>query len=134
MRTAHYPNDTLDDLLALGADVLTSAPCARQVPYSPRDAARSLVGVVSWIQRKVGVPGMQSALAKLVRHTDAWRPDVQFRDLPVESDGTVDEYVAMVAVFASGLLHIFAPATLRSAMAFWATERDVAVWREVCSA
>ena len=74
-------------------------------------------------------------MAELVRHVDAWRPGSTFmRDLPTNYNGSVDEWVAMVAVVSSSLVHAYGPANMRAAMAFWASERDPAQWQQIVEA
>lgn len=135
MPTAEFhKHDSLeDDLLALACDVPTSAPCQRE-HGSARDAARAIAGLVSWVANRVGVVRMQEVMAELARHVDAWRPGNFMRDLPTGYNGMVDEHVALVAVVTSSLVHAYTPASLRSAMAFWATERDPAQWQLVVEA
>lgn len=135
MSTAMFhKHDSLeDDLLALACDVPTSAPCLRE-QGSARDAARAISGLVGWVANRVGLIRMQEVFAELARHVDAWRPGNFMRDLPTGYNGTVDEYVAMVAVVSSSLVHAYSPANLRAAMAFWATERDPAQWQAMVEA
>jgi hypothetical protein len=124
-----HKHDDRDDLLALASDV-TASPASPWSSTTARDVARTLVGVAAWVSSKVGVDGMQERMALLVRHEPAWQSGLG--NLPTQSDGTVDELVALIAVIATSFL--FEPKKLRSAMAFWATERDVSVWQQVAAA
>lgn len=124
-----HKDDERDDLLALASDVTSST--LSTFSLTARDAARALVGVVGWATRSVGIDGMQERMALLVRHKDAWSSGL--RDLPTGYDGRVDEHIVMIAVFASGLMPLMGVGNLRAAMAFWATERDAAIWQQVAA-
>jgi hypothetical protein len=56
------------------------------------------------------------------------------RALPTQYNGAVDENIVLVAVIVSSLERAFGAQNLRSAMAFWATERDPATWQAVVEA
>ena len=125
---AIHKNDDRDDLLALASDVAASLPCAYR-QGNARDAARALAGLASWIANRTSVERMRQCMAALVRHPAAWRHTALMRDLPTQYDGFVDEWVALLAVVSSSLAPAFGVVNLRSAMAFWATERDPAQWQ-----
>jgi len=128
-----HKHDERDDLLALGSDVMASPASSSLAVLTARDAARALVGVAGWVSRRVGVDGMQERMGMLVRHAGAWTAEGCLHDIPVQYDGRVDEHLALIAVVASGLWTLFGPSKLRSAMAFWATERDSAVWQQLAA-
>lgn len=135
MSTATFrKHDERDDLLALGADVHTSAPATARPILTAREAARALVGVIGWVSHRSSTLEMQDLLAQLVRHDPAWEPGAMFRALPLRYDGRVDELMALVASVASGLVPLFGVGPLRAAMAFWATETDPAIWQTVAAA
>jgi hypothetical protein len=125
---AFHKHDDRDDLLALASDVTSSLPCAYR-QGNARDAARALAGLAGWVANRTSVVRMQECMSALVRHPGAWRHGAVMRDLPVQYNGLVDEHVALVAVVASSLAPAFGVVNLRSAMAFWATERDPAAWQ-----
>lgn len=127
-------NDEMDDLLALGADVLASAPASQRPSMTAREAARALVGVVGWLSKRRGVLEMQETMASLARTAGAWAPERPFCVLPTTTSGLVAEDVALVASVCSGLAPLFGLRVLRSAVAFWATETDPAIWRDVAAA
>jgi hypothetical protein len=104
---------------------VTSAPAVRRGEMSAREAAAALTGVISWIVRSSSIDTMQAAVAELVRFEPAWR--TSFGCLP-SVNGAVDSNVSMIAIVARGLLELAGPTNLRAALAFWACERDVAIW------
>jgi len=128
---AFRKNDEIDDLLALSADVMSSGPVTTHA-LTAREAARALVGVVGWVSRQTDVLTMQEAMAALARHTPAWEHN--FASFPIRHDGLVDRNVALIACVCSGLVRLFGARSLRSAVAFWATETDAAVWQTVAEA
>lgn len=129
-------DDDREALAALAHDVLCSPATpvldrADLRALTARDAARAMIGVAGWVARRVGVDAMQERMSLLVRHEPAW--ETNLHDMPVGYDGRVDEYVALIAVVVSGLLPLFGVARVRSAMAFWATERDSSVWQQIAA-
>jgi hypothetical protein len=126
-----------DALVALAHDVMCTEPSNlvasgnTRAWLTARDAARATVGIAAWVARKVGVDGMQERMAILVRHELAWSTNLH--DMPISFDGGVDEQVALIATVVSGLIPVFGARSLRSALAFWATERDPSVWQQIAA-
>lgn len=126
-----HKHDERDDLLALASDVYVSPASETAKDLTARDVARLLVGPIGWVTSKVGVDGMQERVAKLVRHAPLWSSGMG--QMPLEVDGKVDELTALIAVCASGLYQLVGADKLKSAMAFWATERDASVWQQIAA-
>lgn len=131
---AYRPNDDLDDLLALSADVMSSAPATTKPVMTAREAARAIVGITGWVSRRSGQNAMQKAMADIARHVDAWRPASPFHSLPTRYDGRVDENVVLISCVISSLVPLFGLGPLRAAVAFWATENDPAIWQSIAEA
>lgn len=126
--TAHahkYWKNDLDDLRARAADIETS-PAVRRDLVSPRECARVMLGVVSYVQRAYSLEEMQASCADLARDDRAWKSSL--RDLPSEG-GIVKQSTFLIAVTCAGLLGIANEAAIRSALAFWATETDPSTWQ-----
>ncbi len=117
-------------LLAMAADVTASLPCAYR-PGNPRDAARAMMGIAAWVLNRIGLDAMQSRMGEIARHDPAWTGTAFMRSLPTGPDGRVDEYIAMIATVAAPLIAMHGATNLRSAMAWWATERDAAAWQAI---
>jgi len=96
---------------------------------SARTAARLLFGAVGLSAGQYGLDETQNACAELVGSAEAWR--TKFRVLPRLPDGTVPPALMLIAVMARGILPLAGPEALRAALAFWASERDPEVWREM---
>lgn len=88
-----------------------------------RSAAKLLYGAVSLVAQRYGLQAMREACASLAGCDKAWASHL--RDLPA-GDG-----VEVIAIVARGILLMSGPADLRSALAFWASERDPAIWCRV---
>lgn len=133
--TANFrKNDLRDDLLALAVDVMTSVVASAKPSMTAREAARAVVGLVGWVSKRSGVLAMQDAMSDLARHGDAWNPEHPFRSLPTRYDGRVDENLALIASVISAMVPLFGLRNMRSAVAFWATESDPEIWRDVAAA
>lgn len=99
------------------------------VGLGAREIARVLSGVTSIVARKHGVEEMQRVCAELVLDRAAWQSRLAV--LPRKTDGYIDPELEMIATVARGLLHCSSVEAVRSALAFWASERDPAVWQSV---
>lgn len=128
--------DRRNQVLALATAVLSSSPAPHRATLTARQAARVLVGVSGWLSRKLrgGLPAMQATFYELVTYEPAWDPAHPLIHLPMRGDGLVDENVALLAVVASGLIPDFGLENVRCAIAFWATESDPQIWRDVAAA
>lgn len=113
-------------ILALGRTVHDRSP---DQALTARSAARLLFGAVGLAATRYGVEAMQQACADLVCCDAAW--ETRFGTLPRASDGTVAEPLALIASMARGILPMAGTAHLRAALAFWASERDPAVWQQM---
>ena len=125
MAAPAWKND-LPGLRALGRTVDDRSPDQR---LSARSAARLLFGAIGLATARHGVDEMQRACAELVRHDAAWT--TKFGTLPRGPDGTVSEALSLIASMARGILPMAGAEHLRAALAFWASERDPAVWRQM---
>lgn len=113
----------IEDLRALAHDVHTQiTPQA----IHARSVAQCLSGVIGLATRRHSLSAVQASCALLARHTRTW--ETSLGDLPRESDGRVSELVEMIAAVARGMYPMAGARTLRAALAFWACERDPAVW------
>jgi hypothetical protein len=120
-----YWKDEIEDLTARAAEVTASIDESKM---SARTAARCLSGICGLVARRWTVDEMQRTCAELVRHERAWA--TSFGDLP-HVNGIVHERTQLVVVVARALLPLAGPANVRSALSFWATESDPAVWAAV---
>lgn len=125
--STHKWKEEVDDLLALASDVVVS-PQVRTGLLNAAEAAHALSGAMSWVQRSYGVDRMQRAAATLARFAPAWSSSLG--RLP-STNGKVEIEIALLAVVARSILDLAGPANLRAALAFWATESDVHVWRSL---
>lgn len=99
-----------------------------EVRLSPRAVARCLSGVVTLVCRTSTVYAMQRACAELVRDEQAWQSGLAV--LP-RVNGRVDPVLEQIAVVARGILPSAGEEAMKSALSFWATESDPAVWQRV---
>jgi hypothetical protein len=113
-------------ILALGRMVNERSPDQQ---LSARSAARLLFGPVRLATESHGVDETQRACADLVRCDAVWA--TKFGTLPRGIDGRVPEVIVLIAGMARGILPMAGADHLRAALAFWATEGDPAVWREM---
>jgi hypothetical protein len=102
---------------------------ARDARMSARTAAQALFGAVGLASARHGVDAMQKACADLVRSEAAWA--TKFGTLPRDHTGRVSEELSLIACMARGLLPLAGADRLRAALAFWATEDDPAMWRQM---
>lgn len=117
-----WRND-IEDLRARAHDVLThTTPQA----IHARSVAQCLSGVVGLVSRRFSLEVAQSACAELARHERSW--ETTLGDLPRGVDGRVSEPIVMLAAVARGLYPLAGTDGVRAALAFWACERDPAVW------
>jgi len=120
-------NDTwrldIEDLRACAHDVLTQT--TNQAIHA-RSAAQCLSGVIGLAVRRFTLDVVQHACAELARNARSW--ETTLGDLPRGVDGRVCEVVEMIAAAARGLYPLAGAGSVRSALAFWACERDAAVW------
>jgi hypothetical protein len=114
------------DIRNLGRAVNDRSP---HQALSARSAARLLFGTVGFAVAKFGLDRTQEACADLVANDLVWR--TKFCRLPRIYDGAVGELTALIAGAAAGILPMAGAENLRAALAFWATERDPAVWRQM---
>jgi len=98
------------------------------VAMSARVAARCLAGIAGYVARRFGLDVMQRTCAELVRHAEAWT--TRLGRLPHEN-GVVTEPTQLIAVVVASILPLAGEKNTRSALAFWATEMDPAVWSVV---
>lgn len=116
----------IEDLRARAHDVLTqTTPQALHA----RSAAQCLSGVVGLAARRFSLDVVQRACAELARHDRTWESTLG--DLPRGTDGRVSEPVEMLAAAARGLYPLAGVVGVRAALAFWACERDAAVWMSI---
>lgn len=115
------------DLIARASAVAT--PSGELTRISARTAARCLSGVVALVSRQWSVDEMREACANLVRDDDAWIS--RLARLPVGVDARVHPALEHIAVVARGILPLCDADTMRSALSFWATERDPVEWQKV---
>jgi hypothetical protein len=127
MRTQSYQTQ-ISDLRQLAAAV--TRDIALPTPaMSAAMAARCLSGVVNLLAQRFGVPEMQRACGELAGFAPAWTS--KLGQLPDDPSGFVREAVQVLAVVARGVLPLAGAANLRAALAFWASETDVAIWSQV---
>ena len=93
-----------------------------------REVARVLSGVVSMIARQHGVERMQQTCAELVLSPIALGS--RFAQLPPGADSLTE----MVAVVCRGLAASATVESVQAALAFWASETDVAEWQSLVAA
>ena len=129
MRSLHWKT-TIDDLRDRAQSVMT-APAADIGSMSARTAAACLSGIVGLVSRRWGVDVMQRTCADLARHQPAWATSLG--RLPTGHDGLLTEPIQLIAVVARSLLPLAGADRLRSALAFWASEDDPAVWNQVAA-
>lgn len=122
MPATHWKTDIPD--IRNRAQAVLHSPLA---PMTARMAACSLLGLMSLVASELGVDAMQRACADLVRCDAAW--ETQFGTLPRGADGRVPRAIYMIALGARGMLQITKAEDLRSALSFWASESDPAVWQ-----
>lgn len=94
---------------------------------SARTAARCIRGVIQLVANRFGVDAMQQACADLARNEAVWSS----KALPTARDGVVPEPLYLIAVVVQGILPLAGIENTRSALAFWASEDDTAVWLRV---
>jgi hypothetical protein len=104
-------------------------PSRRRPWHLRKSAAIAVLGAVRLVSERYGLEVMRRACAELVRHSDAWTSSLG--SLPCGADGRVVEPVWMVASMARGVLALAGAENTRAALSFWATEEDVACWRQV---
>lgn len=125
----------MEELVALAIEVSASAPAPARATLTARQAARVLTGVAGWLSHgHGGAAGMRETFAELASHADSWLPERPFRSLPLRYDGKVSAELALLASVCSGMVADFGLRALRSAVAFWATETDPQIWRDVAAA
>ena len=116
----------IEDLRARAQDVLTeTTPQA----IHARGVAQCMSGVIGLGARRYSLEAMQRACAELARHDRAW--ETTLGDLPRDVTGRVPEPVQMVAATIRGFYPLAGSEPLRAALAFWASERDPAVWMSI---
>lgn len=124
------PNETwridIEDLRACAHDVMTHTTVQS---IHARSVAQCLSGVMGLAVRRFSLDVVQSACAELARHKRSW--ETTLGDLPRGADGRVSEPVEMLAATCRGLYPLAGVQGVRSALAFWACERDPAVWRSL---
>lgn len=128
MQTSHWRTD-ITDLRARARDV--STPTDRQA-LEARSIAQCMSGVIGLAVRRFSLEAVQHACAELARHTRAW--ETRLGDLPRGTDGRVTPLVELIAAAARGFFPLSGSDTLRSALAFWASESDPAVWMSLAQA
>ena len=131
MFAAHQWKTDIDDLLARATDVMVSlAPGeVAGATVGAREAARALLGIVYHLQGKHGLAVVQRTCADLARCDEAWQSNMT--TFPREL--TEDRPLRLVAVVCAGLLKVATRDSVRSALAFWATENDPAIWQSVAA-
>jgi hypothetical protein len=113
----------IEDLRAYAHDVHTqTTPQA----IHARSVAQCLSGVIGLASRRYSLSEVQASCALLARHARTW--ETSLGDLPRGADGRVSELVEMIAAVARGMYPLAGARGVRSALAFWACERDAAVW------
>lgn len=98
---------------------------------SARATARCLVGVVQLLVGRFGTDEMRRACAALA--CDATAMTTKLVELPRGATGAVDESILILGSIARGILPLAGVANLRSALSFWASERDAAVMQRVAA-
>lgn len=110
--------DEIERLRAAASAVVTDGLEPR-VQISARQAARCLAGVVRLAALEHGVDAMRRACAELAA------------DVAATGVGSVGAAMNSIRLVARGIAPISGPRGLRAALAFWASETDPAVWRQV---
>jgi hypothetical protein len=128
MQPSHWRTD-IDDLRTRAREV--ARPTSRQ-EVQARNIAQCLSGVIGLAARRFTLDGMQQACAELARNTKAW--ETSLRDLPRGTDGRVAPPVELIAAAARGFYPLSGSDAIRSALAFWASESDPAVWMSLAQA
>ncbi len=119
----HWRNGITNEMRACAHDVLTQTTPQE---LHARSVAQCLSGVLGLVARRFSLGTMQRACAELAQHAPAW--ETKLGDLPRDVDGRVSVPVEMVAAAARGLYPLAGTRGIRAALAFWALERDPAVW------
>ena len=101
-------------------------PNAGASGLSARQAALCLSGVTGLLATKTSLGTMQQACRDLVAFEPAWSSN--FGILPTSYDGRVVQGVELLAIAARGILTLAGVENTRAALAFWASERDPAIW------
>jgi len=125
LSVVHEISDLRTRAVPVYAPASQAAPCV----LSERQVARCLAGAVHLGIIRWGLVEVQLACAELVRHERAWRTSLG--DLPAEPNGCVRESVQVLAILSRSLLALAGADAVRAALAFWASERDPAVWMSV---
>lgn len=123
-----YWKDDITDLKSRAAAVMSATGGERM---SARAAAACLQGIVGLVARRWTLDAAQRTCAELARHDEAW--ETRFGRLP-HCNGFVSEQVQLIATVARSLLPLSGVDNLRSALSFWASEDDPAVWQAVSAA
>ena len=119
----------IDDLRARARDVIT--PTTRQAEQA-RSVAQCLSGVVGLAARRYSLEVTQRACADLALDPRAW--ETSLGNLPKGADGRVAAPVELIAAAARGFVPLAGVDCLRTALAFWASENDPAVWMSLSAA
>lgn len=119
MLTSH----DLKELRKRAAPVNQPGPQQR---IGPRGAASALSGVVRLVAVHVGQDVMHRACAKLARSRVGWGDTT--------GDDRLDVAISMLVAAAEGVALVAGYDNVLAALAFWATETDPAVWRDVAVA
>lgn len=124
------PTMTNDDDVRRRARAVTEHSSAPQ-PMSAHHAARCMLGIINIMVEIYGAEATRLACADLVRCDASW--DTRFRELPRDTNAQTLEITRFLAHASRGILLAAGPDHLRSALSFWATERDAAVLQRIAS-
>jgi hypothetical protein len=128
MQTSSWRTN-IEDLRARALDV--GMPTSRR-SIEARTIAQCMSGVIGLATRRFTLEVTQAACAELARNVRAW--ETKLGDLPRGVDGRVPPVVELIAAAARGFYPLAGSDALRSALAFWASETDPAVWMSVALA
>lgn len=122
--------------MATEEDIRRRAQAVTGTPHvaasmSALQAARCLLGIVNIMAEIYGTNRMQAACFTLAKFDASWF--TRFRVLPSDNNGQTLEPERFLAHASRGILLTAGADNLRSAMSFWAVERDAAVFQQVAA-